>query len=100
MVIEIIIEEFIEVEKSHVPVYQFNSKITTLPLTEIISQNDIFDYKAKYQGQSIEETPAKIPQIIKNNITNISKKLYVDLNLRGIVRVDFIVKKHTPYIVK
>ena len=75
-------------------------KITTLPLTEIISQNDIFDYKAKYQGQSIEETPAKIPQIIKNNITNISKKLYTDLNLRGIVRIDFIVKNQTPYIIE
>tara|TARA_Y100000994_G_C15622661_1_gene413688 strand:- start:158 stop:1096 length:939 start_codon:yes stop_codon:yes gene_type:complete len=97
---EIIIEEFIEGREITCAVYQFNSKITTLPLTEIISQNDIFDYKAKYQGQSIEETPAKIAQVIKNNITDISKKLYVDLNLRGIVRIDFILKNQTPYLIE
>ena len=97
---KIIIEEFIEGREITCAVYQSNAKISTLPLTEIISQNDIFDYKAKYQGQSIEETPAKIPQTIKNNVIEISKNLYVDLNLKGIIRIDFIIKKQTPYIIE
>ena len=97
---QIIIEEFVEGREITCAVYQSNSQITTLPLTEIISQNDIFDYEAKYHDQSIEKTPAEISKTIKEKIITISKKLYIELNLTGIVRIDFIVKNQKPYIIE
>ena len=75
-------------------------QIICLPLTEIISQNDIFDYEAKYHGKSIEKTPAEIDKTTKSKIIKISKNLYQDLNLKGIIRIDFIIKNQQPYIIE
>ena len=97
---DIIIEEFIEGREITCAAYKSHSQIVCLPLTEIISQNDIFDYEAKYNGKSIEKTPAEISSIIKNEIITISKNLYKKLNLKGIIRVDFIVKSQKPYIIE
>ena len=98
---DFMIEEFIQGREITCAVHNFlNDKITALPLTEIISKNEIFDYKAKYLGQSKEITPAQIERKIEEKIKKISKKAYKTLNLNGIVRFDFIVKKNTPYIIE
>lgn len=97
---EIIIEEFIGGREVTCSVFSLNSIIKILPVTEIISENDIFDYDAKYNGRSIEETPAKISKIITNKITSISQRIYQELKLSGIVRIDFIIKQETPYIIE
>ena len=75
-------------------------KLITLPLTEIISYNEIFDYDAKYLGQSNEITPANIEEKVAVKIKNIATKAYESLKLNGIVRFDFIVKKGNPYIIE
>lgn len=98
---DFMIEEFILGRELTCAVHNFsNNKVYALPITEIISKNEIFDYKAKYLGQSNEITPAKIDKKLENEIKKISKKAYKTLNLNGIVRFDFIVKKNTPYIIE
>ena len=97
---EVIIEDFINGREITCAVFNNKNNIETLPLTEIISQNDIFDYDAKYNGKSIEKTPAKIESNIEAEIKKISKNLYIELKLRGIVRIDFIINNNTPYIIE
>jgi len=98
---DFMIEEFVKGRELTCAVHNLsNNKIQTLPITEIISKNEIFDYKAKYLGQSEEITPAKIEKKIEKEISIISKNAYKTLKLNGIVRFDFIVKKSIPYIIE
>lgn len=97
---DIIIEEFIEGREVTCGVFHERNNIKTLPITEIISENEIFDYDAKYNGKSIERTPAHINTILQEKIEKVSKELYRVLEISGIVRIDFIIKKQTPYIIE
>jgi len=97
---EVIIEQFIIGREMTCAVFKESKTIKTLPITEIISENEIFDYDAKYNGKSIEETPAKIDVEITKTIKNISKKVYKDLNLSGFIRIDFIINNKVPYIIE
>ena len=54
-------------------------KITVLPITEIVSNNDFFDYKAKYLGESQEITPARISNDMQTKVEKIAKKVYEGL---------------------
>lgn len=67
------------------------SILKALPVTEIISDNEFFDYQAKYEGKSQEITPAEISNELAEKIREIAIKAYETLNCRGMVRVDFIV---------
>ena len=96
-----IIEEFIDGRELTCAVHNFSKEnLITFPLTEIISYNEIFDYNAKYLGQSNEITPANIEEKVAVKIKNIATKAYETLKLNGIVRFDFIVKKGIPYIIE
>tara|TARA_Y100001968_G_C19445164_1_gene764944 strand:+ start:1858 stop:2802 length:945 start_codon:yes stop_codon:yes gene_type:complete len=97
---DVIIEEFIDGREVTCAVFNQNHIIKTLPITEIISENDIFDYDAKYNGKSIEKTPANLNLDTQTSIENIAKNIYHDLKLSGIVRIDFIIKKNVPYIIE
>ncbi|MAZ58243.1 MAG: D-alanine--D-alanine ligase A [Flavobacteriales bacterium] len=97
---EIIIEEFIDGRELTCGVFRTIEDIQSLPITEIISENDIFDYDAKYNGKAVEETPAHINKGIQEKVHEISKKVYKDMKLSGIVRIDFIVQTKTPYIIE
>ena len=61
-----------------------------LPITEIITQNEFFDYEAKYLGKSQEITPAQITETIETQLTSSVKKIYELLDCSGVVRIDFI----------
>lgn len=80
--------------------YRFDGNIQTLPLTEIVSHNDYFDYAAKYLGQSEEITPARIDEALAKQVQTIAVSVYESLELNGICRVDFIIQGHTPYIIE
>ena len=71
---EIIIEEFINGRELTCGVFTTIKDIKTLPITEIISENDIFDYDAKYNGKAIEETPADIDKKFKKKFIKYQKK--------------------------
>src|SRR5205085_9923361 len=75
-------------------VYKSAEKIINLPITEIISKKDFFDYEAKYvAGMSNEITPAEIDETMAGNIRSAAGKVYEIMNCRGIVRIDFIYDK-------
>ncbi len=97
---DIIIEEYINGIELSCGVLRIKKKIITLPITEIISENEFFDYKAKYEGMSQEITPAKISEEIAINIRKITTNIYEKLDLRGVCRIDFILKNKIPYIIE
>lgn len=74
--------------------------IQTLPLTEIVSENEFFDYEAKYEGKSQEITPARISEDATLKIQEITKKVYEILQMRSIARVDFMLVNEEPYVIE
>ena len=95
-----VIEEFISGREICCAVHDLDNTLISLPLTEVISENEIFDYNAKYLGESKEITPANIDTNLKTEIENIAKNAYLKLKLKGIVRFDFIVKENKSYIIE
>lgn len=71
--------------------YKTIQKEVVFPITEVVTDNEFFDYDAKYNGQVKEITPAQIPQSWTNEIQLTTKKIYKALNAKGIIRVDYIV---------
>lgn len=96
----IIIEEFIAGREYGQGIYTLNGELVVLPLTEIISKRDFFDYKAKYEGASEEITPAQVDDLIRDDISQTAKKIYKATRCKGVVRIDFIVQNHTPYMIE
>jgi D-alanine-D-alanine ligase len=89
--VQILIEEFVKGREITCGLYRIKGEFTVLPLTEIISSKEFFDYEAKYTpGMSKEVTPAEIPEEIATLIRGTAKELYNHLNCQGIVRMDFI----------
>ena len=97
---EILIESELKGREVSVGVYKANDKIICLPITEIISENDFFDYEAKYLGKAKEITPAQIPNNWKINVTEMAIKLYKNLNLKGVCRSDFIFVNNIPHLIE
>tara|TARA_B100001758_G_C18410702_1_gene615466 strand:- start:1534 stop:2520 length:987 start_codon:yes stop_codon:yes gene_type:complete len=97
---EILIESELKGREVSVGVYKANDKIICLPITEIISENDFFDYEAKYLGKAKEITPAEIPHNWKINVTEMAIKLYKNLNLKGVCRSDFIFVNNIPHLIE
>jgi D-alanine-D-alanine ligase len=97
----VLIEAFIEGREIACGVLITKNKTIVLPLIEIISKNEYFDYEAKYtKGKSDEISPADMPLPITNEIQRISKHIYEILGCKGIVRVDFIVTGEQPYFIE
>ena len=87
---QVLVEEFISGREFTVGVYRNLKGITVLPITEVITGNDFFDYEAKYQGKSKEITPAQIPADVEEKIRSAARKVFQIFNCRGVVRIDFI----------
>ena len=87
----VLIENFVKGREITCGIIKTNGAIKALPVTEIISKNEYFDFDAKYDKFKADEiTPANIPEPIFNECQKISKELYVFLNCKGIVRFDYI----------
>lgn len=87
---QILVEEFISGREFTIGVYRHGGNIVTLPITEIISNNDFFDFEAKYLGASNEVTPAKIDEKQATAISTMATKVYEVFNCKALVRIDFI----------
>ena len=74
--------------------------IKALPITEIISENDFFDYEAKYEGKSEEITPARISRKITNKIQKTTIDIYKKMFLSGICRIDYIIQNEQVFIIE
>ncbi len=98
---EIMIEAFMKGREVACGVIKTRKKAIILPVTEIISKNEFFDFEAKYTpGMSDEMTPASLPEEITNEIRDLSSKVYDLLGCSGIVRVDFIVVNEKPFFLE
>lgn len=99
---QLLVEEFISGREFTIGVFRQGEKITVLPITEITTQNEFFDFEAKYQGKSIETTPAVLDEKMKSELSAAAVKVYEMLNCRGVVRVDFIYDtvQQKPYMLE
>jgi D-alanine-D-alanine ligase len=88
---QVLVEQFIQGREFSIGVARINGHIQVLPATEIISSKDFFDYEAKYTaGASQEITPADLSYDKNAEIADIVTQVYMRLNCRGMVRIDFI----------
>lgn len=97
---EIMIEEFLDGTEVSVGVIKWKGDIFVLPITEIDSDNDFFDYEAKYLGQSREITPARISDVQKVNVSKMARHIYKSMGLKGLSRADFILIGDKPYFIE
>ena len=97
---QVIIESALEGREVSVGVAAFRGGIHVLPITEIITNNDFFDYAAKYEGKSQEITPAEIPNKWKELVEHWAKSIYISLDLKGVVRSEFIFVNGIPHLLE
>jgi len=97
---EIIIESFLDGTEVSVGVINYQGKTTVLPITEIVSENDFFDYEAKYLGKSQEITPARISDEMTQKVGDIAKRAYEILRMKGFSRSEFIIVNNEPYMLE
>ena len=99
---QVLVEEFIQGREFTIGVFKTKGNITTLPMTEVTTKNDFFDFEAKYEGKSEETTPANISEEKAEKIRAVAKKIYQVFNCNGVVRIDFIYNelKDEPYMLE
>ena len=97
---EILIESFLEGTEVSVGVITYKGKTKVLPITEIVTDNDFFDYEAKYQGKSQEITPARLTVGQQQNVIELAKKAYEVLKMKGFSRSEFIFIDDEPYMLE
>ncbi len=97
---EVIIEEALVGREVSVGVIQYQGKTKVLPITEIISKNDFFDYQAKYEGKSTEITPATLDPEVEQNIIDAATFVYNTLKLKGFTRSEFILVNNVPHLLE
>ncbi|GMT45784.1 MAG: D-alanine--D-alanine ligase [bacterium] len=97
----ILIEEAIVGREIACGLVKRGNEILVFPLTEIISQNDFFDYDAKYtHGKAHEITPADLTQKAETDIKALSSFLYRQMDCKGFVRFDYILTETELYFLE
>jgi D-alanine-D-alanine ligase len=97
---EIIIESFLDGTEVSVGVINYKGEIVVLPITEIVSENDFFDYEAKYHGKSQEITPARISEEMTQRVSEVAKRAYEVLKMKGFSRSEFIFVDGEPHMLE
>ena len=97
---KVLIEQFIDGIEISCGVYNNKNNIQVLPITEIVTENEFFDYQAKYKGESQEITPARISKKITNKIQKLTADIYKKMDLSGICRIDYIIMNKKPFIIE
>ena len=97
---ELIIESFLDGTEVSVGVIRYKGVVTVLPTTEIVTDNDFFDYEAKYLGKSQEITPARLSATQEAEVRKVAKHIYEVLKLDGFSRSEFIFKDGQPHFLE
>jgi D-alanine-D-alanine ligase len=99
---QVLVEEFISGREFTIGVFESAEGVKVLPITEIITHNEFFDFEAKYLGKSEEITPAEIPVSMQEQLEDAARSVYQVLNCRGVVRIDFIYQEEqqVPYMLE
>ena len=96
----ILLEAFLDGTEVTCGVYRNKDGVQALPLTEIATENDFFDYEAKYNGKAQEITPARVSEEIRNAVQEKAKYIYELLQLRSIARIDFMIVNNVPHVIE
>ncbi len=97
---QVIIESFLAGREVSNGVYLTKNGLHILPVTEIISHHEFFDYNAKYHGDSEEITPADLSPEVMAKIHQLTEKAYLALNLKGICRIDYIITEQGCFLLE
>jgi D-alanine-D-alanine ligase len=90
---EVMIEAFLAGTEITCGIYKTKQKSLVLPITEVVSQNEFFDFDAKYKGQVEEITPARLSETVTNRVQQLTSAIYDILGCKGIVRIDYIISE-------
>ena len=97
---EILIESYLNGTEVSVGVMNYKDEIKVFGVTELITENDFFDYDAKYNGKSKEITPANISVKQQKLVSELSVKIYKKLGMRGFTRSEFIIVENEAYFLE
>jgi D-alanine-D-alanine ligase len=97
---DILIESYLNGREVSVGVIKYKGETKVMGITEILSQNNFFDYEAKYLGKSEEVTPANLSEEMKNSVEETAKKVYEALGMTGFSRTDFIIMNDIPHFIE
>lgn len=97
---EVVVEQFVKGIEVSCGVYRFKGTTTALAGTEIETANEFFDYQAKYEGASREITPPRVTEAESAAIRETTVKVFDRLGLKGMSRIDFIVKDGSPFLIE
>ncbi len=97
---EVIIEKYVAGTEVTCGCFETAKGFTVLPLTEVVTDNEFFDYDAKYNGQVQEITPARIDERVAREIGQTTRDIYFRLGAKGIIRADYIVSEEQPVLLE
>ena len=90
---EVMVEGYLEGTEISIGCYKTKDKNVVLPATEVVTNNEFFDYDAKYNGQVKEITPARLSEDTTKRVREITSQIYDILHCNGIIRIDYIISK-------
>lgn len=96
----VVAEAFLDGIEVTCGVYRGVEQLKALPLTEIVSETEFFDYEAKYAGKSKEITPARVAASVSEEVQKQAKEIYNLLGLSAIARIDFMIVNGKPYVIE
>lgn len=97
---EVLIESFIDGVEVTCGCFKTHNGKTVLPVTEVVTHNEFFDYEAKYEGQVEEITPARISTDLTNQIQQLTSQIYDLVGAKGIARADYIICNDEPILLE
>ncbi|RNC64384.1 D-alanine--D-alanine ligase [Proteiniphilum sp. X52] len=97
---EVIVERFLQGREVTCGCFKTDKGMTVLPVTEVVTTNEFFDFDAKYNGQVEEITPARLPAEITQAIQQQTERIYHLIGAKGIIRVDYILTGDEPVLLE
>ena len=92
---DVMVEKYIKGTEISVGCYKTKQKSVVLPATEVVTNNEFFDYDAKYKGQVKEITPAPLDTAVSKRVSDITSRIYDILHCNGVIRIDYIISGET-----
>ena len=96
----VIVESFLDGTELTSGCYKTAKRTVCLPLTEVVTKNEFFDYEAKYQGAVEEITPARISDEMRDRIQATTARIYDLIGCQGIIRADYIICADGPRLLE
>ena len=88
---DVMVEAFMQGTEITCGCYKTKQKSVVFPITEVVPENEFFDYDAKYNGQVSEITPARLSERLTERVQQLTSKTYDILGCHGIIRIDYII---------